>query len=39
LGRQGKYYYNKVERIWEGKGSTTTINWIEFGKAREVLLE
>jgi hypothetical protein len=39
LGRKGKYYYNKLEIILEGKGSTTTINWREFGKEREVLLQ
>jgi hypothetical protein len=39
LGRKGKYYYNKLEIIWEGKESTTTITWEEFEEEWELLLQ
>jgi hypothetical protein len=39
LRKNGNYYCNKLERIWEGKGSITIINWREFGKEREVPLQ
>jgi hypothetical protein len=41
MGRKGNYYYNKMERIWEGKETTRTITikWKEFRKERKLLLQ